>query len=184
MIISTIEVEPTDKIEYLDDTDLIPSNSQLIVQRVPANATDYILNFSSDVQIEFEAGNKAESEYFIGLARRNPNLLSKGFNDVPAHFQAGNFSMFNKTQGIPIGASSEYEKVNDYLKGQNVDPKYTEKEILDMLSNARFFIIKSANQENINLSRIYNEWATTKANEVFKFLKRANLLRPINQARM
>ena len=38
----------------------------------------------------------------------------------------------------------EYEKVHETLKGGNVDAKYTNREIIDILTNARYFIIKSA----------------------------------------
>ena len=35
-----------------------------------------------------------------------------------------------------------------------------------MLTDAKYYIIKSSNQENIDLSRKYSEWATTKSNEI------------------
>jgi cleavage and polyadenylation specificity factor subunit 4 len=51
-------------------------------------------------------------------------------------------------------------------KVENVPKKYTWKEIDEMLTDAKYFIIKSSNQENIDLSRKYSEWATTKSNEI------------------
>lgn len=44
-------------------------------------------------------------------------------------------------------------------------PKYTKEQIESMLTNAKFYIIKSANEENIKLSREHKEWATTRNNE-------------------
>jgi len=41
------------------------------------------------------------------------------------------------------------------------------KEIDKYLNGAKYFIIKSSNFENIQLSIKHSEWATTKANEVF-----------------
>jgi len=43
------------------------------------------------------------------------------------------------------------------------------KEIDKYLQGAKYFIIKSSNFENIQLSIKHSEWATTKANEVFFF---------------
>ena len=47
-----------------------------------------------------------------------------------------------------------------------LEKKYTARDIEDMLSDARYFIIKSSNQDNINISRLKEEWATTMVNEV------------------
>ena len=41
------------------------------------------------------------------------------------------------------------------------------KEIDKYLNGAKYFIIKSSNFENIQLSIKHSEWPTTKANEVF-----------------
>lgn len=54
----------------------------------------------------------------------------------------------------------------DYDKEENVPAKYTEEQVQYMLTNSKFFIIKSANEENIKLSREHSEWATTRSNEV------------------
>ena len=43
--------------------------------------------------------------------------------------------------------------------------KYTMEELNTMLDNARFFIMRSSNTDNINTARAYNEWATTIPNE-------------------
>jgi hypothetical protein len=47
----------------------------------------------------------------------------------------------------------------------NPIPKYTKEQIETMLTTAKFYIIKSANEENIKLSREHKEWATTRNNE-------------------
>ena len=44
------------------------------------------------------------------------------------------------------------------------------KEVEKYLNGAKYFIIKSSNFENIQLSIKHSEWATTKANEVEIFL--------------
>lgn len=48
---------------------------------------------------------------------------------------------------------------------KNVEAKYTKDQLENMLSNSKFFIIKSANDENIHLSIEHGEWATTRNNE-------------------
>lgn len=140
--------------KYLDDVDQVPSNSQLIVQRVPANATEYNLNFSAEPSFQFDDGPKSDSFFFIDLAKRNPNLISKGFNDIPTHFQSQNYNNQRRFPGIPIGSSTDFDRVMEMQRGANVEAKYTTRELLDILSSARFFIIKSNSQENINLSRL------------------------------
>ena len=70
--------------------------------------------------------------------------MPKGANDVPAYLMTTQFNTGHRMTGIPIGSSMEYEKVHETLKGGNVDAKYTNREILDILTNARYFIIKSA----------------------------------------
>ena len=52
------------------------------------------------------------------------------------------------------------------LKEEKLPEKYTRTEIDLMLTYAKYFIIKSSNGDNIELSRKYSEWATTKSNEV------------------
>lgn len=41
----------------------------------------------------------------------------------------------------------------------------SEKELDEISNDARYFIIRSANQENINTAKEFNKWATTKNNE-------------------
>ena len=53
---------------------------------------------------------------------------------------------------------------------KNVEAKYTKDQLENMLSNSKFFIIKSANDENIHLSIEHGEWATTRNNEVVIFI--------------
>ena len=48
---------------------------------------------------------------------------------------------------------------------QKIVPLFTREEFDTALNKARFFIIRSANQENIHVSREYKEWATTRSNE-------------------
>lgn len=100
------------------------------------------------------------------MAKRNPNVMKKGFNDIPTSFQTGMVKSTQNLTNVPYGTTAQYIKVNEYLRGANVAARFSEKEIMHMINNARYFIIKSANQDNINLSRIYNEWATTRSNEV------------------
>lgn len=40
-------------------------------------------------------------------------------------------------------------------------------DLADILNNAKYFIIKSGNLDNIDLARKYSKWATTLPNQVF-----------------
>ena len=100
--------------------------------------------------------------------------MTKGFNDIPTSLQLHLKKNTQNLANVPYGTAAQYMRVTEYLRGGNVDAKYTEREILTMLHTAKYFIIKSSNQDNINLSRIYSEWATTRSNEVitiFDFLE-------------
>ncbi len=39
-------------------------------------------------------------------------------------------------------------------------------DLVEILNNAKYFIIKSINIENISIAKKYNQWATTVANQV------------------
>lgn len=39
-------------------------------------------------------------------------------------------------------------------------------DLVEILNNAKYFIIKSVNIENISIAKKYNQWATTVANQV------------------
>lgn len=44
-------------------------------------------------------------------------------------------------------------------------------DIADILNNAKYFIIKSGNLDNIDLARKFNKWATTLPNQVNSLFK-------------
>ena len=48
---------------------------------------------------------------------------------------------------------------------QGIKAYFTREEFLQSLDKAWFFVIRSSNFENIQISTTYGEWATTKANE-------------------
>lgn len=102
------------------------------------------------------------------LAKHNPNIVTKGFNDKPFRMPVS-----KKPDGIhpanngKTSPSNRMEQENHWEnRDETVPAKYTDKEILEMLTEAKYYIIKSSNDENISLSRAHNEWATTKTNEV------------------
>ena len=75
----------------------------------------------------------------------------------------------SKTGGVYIpNSSSQHQIVYDpsLVPEEDLEKKYTAREIEEMLSDARYFIIKSSNQDNIYISRSHGEWATTMVNEV------------------
>lgn len=104
------------------------------------------------------------------MAKVSSNAATKGFNDAPSMMQhaLAVSKGLTGTGSNPAGASGGYLTDIDpnLLPKENVPKKYTWKEVDEMLTDARYFIIKSSNQENINISRKYSEWATTRSNEV------------------
>lgn len=112
-------------------------------------------------------GPKSETVGSIKLAKPNPNSLTRGFNDYVDILATLPPKTTQVTpSSVPYGTPAEYQRVQEYLRGANISPKYTERQIQEMLGSAKYFIIKSSNQDNINLSRIHKEWATTRSNEV------------------
>jgi len=68
-----------------------------------------------------------------------------------------------------------YAPIHPYGYQPPPTPNYTFnqlpfREIEQHLQGAKYFIIKSSNFENIELSIKHSEWATTKANEVINFV--------------
>jgi hypothetical protein len=105
------------------------------------------------------------------MAKHSSNTITKGFNDINTMIQQA--TGVGKTPTVASGmvtpGGGGY--MGDFdpslmQKEDNVPKKYTWRQVDEMLTEARYFIIKSANQENINLSRKHSEWATTRANEV------------------
>lgn len=108
------------------------------------------------------------------MAKQSSNTITKGFNDIGTMLQQAVGA--GKAVGVApgMGPASAGGYMGDFdpslmQKEDNVPKKYTWKQVDEMLTEARYFIIKSANQENINLSRKHSEWATTRANEVSKY---------------
>lgn len=104
------------------------------------------------------------------MAKQSSNTITKGFNDINTMIQqaTGVGKSLNTAPGMGAGGAGGYMGDIDpslMQKEDNVPKKYTWRQVDEMLTEARYFIIKSANQENINLSRKHSEWATTRANE-------------------
>ena len=104
------------------------------------------------------------------MAKLSSNAATKGFNDAPSMIQHA-LALSKGMTGTgtnAIGSSGGIADIDpNLLPKENVQKKYTWKQIDEMLTDARYFIIKSSNQDNINISRKHSEWATTRSNEVF-----------------
>ena len=105
------------------------------------------------------------------LAKQSAGANIKGFNDANTMMQ--HVIGPSKVPGAPGSAPGGANYNGDYdpnmmPKEEALPKKYTWRQIDDMLTEARYFIIKSSNQENINLSRKHSEWATTRSNEVLQ----------------
>lgn len=75
----------------------------------------------------------------------------------------------SRAAGAHMNASGTQQVITydeELVPKKPLEKKYTARDIEDMLSDARYFIIKSSNQDNINISRLKEEWATTAPNEV------------------
>lgn len=101
-------------------------------------------------------------------AKQSSNAIIKGFNDISTMMQhvTGGTKLPGAPGAAPAGGFVTDFDPNMMPKEELLPKKYTWRQIDDMLTEARYFIIKSSNQENINLSRKHSEWATTRSNEV------------------
>jgi hypothetical protein len=116
----------------------------------------------------FTREEKPITSYNMLQAKLASNAIIKGFNDINTMFQhsTGTTKIPGAPGSTPAGPYAQDFDSNMLPKEEALPKKYTWRQIDDMLTEARYFIIKSSNQENINLSRKHSEWATTRSNEV------------------
>lgn len=114
---------------------MLPSNCSIIVDRVPIEYADY-------------SYKPAES------------VIPKAvfFNQAPQHRKRSNEDRLRMDKK----GGGDKDRPDDKKRFQG---KYTMEELNAMFDNARFFIMRSSNADNINTARAYKEWATTIPNE-------------------
>lgn len=120
---------------------------------------------------------KPITSYNMLQAKQTSSAVIKGFNDINTMFQhvTGPAKLPGAPGTNPAGGYLQDFDSNMIPKEEVLPKKYTWRQIDDMLTEARYFIIKSSNQENINLSRKHSEWATTRSNEVRLYYLEAKL---------
>lgn len=113
------------------------------------------------------------------MAKQSSSTIIRGFNDINTMLQyVGGMNKpipgsYPNQPGQAPGFGGDFDPAL-LQREENVPKKYTWRQIDEMLTEARYFIIKSSNQENINLSRKHSEWATTRANEVSVYNERSS----------
>jgi YT521-B-like domain len=101
------------------------------------------------------------------LAKSTNSGTVKRYDDIQGMKQMMQPISNSRAVYIP-NSSSQHQIVYDpsLVRNEELEKKYTARDIEEMLSDARYFIIKSSNQDNINISRSHGEWATTVINDV------------------
>lgn len=160
----------------------MPSNTFVLIERVPIEYSDAPFQgrwVHSSHMSDFTAV-RPSSSLEPGLSKPYPNAEQPNLHDSSAlnQFKQGaNNAHPPSTQAKDsqqVDQSSNAKAFPDQTSGgfpaQPVNfevavPVFTEEEYEKALDNGRFFVMRSSNAENINLSRAHSEWATTKQNQ-------------------
>jgi hypothetical protein len=181
--------------ELTNELELVPSNTSLLVERVPIEFADFTFKLpgNSTSMYSTNQSNPFNSNIYTTQATENTQkgLTTEGYpksqiipsisslaNPIKTGREGGDLgSDMHEIQkhlaarGLsdPNGAQRMYHnQAEPYPPGQKPEQPeavFTVEEYEKALDTARYFIIRSSNQENIFISRQQNEWATTRSNE-------------------
>lgn len=136
--------------ELINELEYLPSHSNLIVERVPIEYADFTYKVTNP-KVQMLTLNQAQTRETEGMQ----DAKTQSFNPNLGTFQSQ----------IENRNDDKETNIHNDESEHFPDPVFTPEEFSIALDEGRFFIIRSSNQENIQLSKKHEEWATTKANE-------------------
>ena len=131
----------------------LPSNSSVIVERVPIEFADFSYRPLASNYEQHTAMEKSQ----------HPQPVHKNSYDTHNKIVKEPSKIVVNTNSNVQPPSNELQPL--YQPHDNIEPLFTREEYDTALSRARYFIIRSANQENVMISKEHGEWATTRSNE-------------------
>jgi hypothetical protein len=81
-------------------------------------------------------------------------------------FPKNNQFLYNNNKNMESGGYRQYKPYQSYGNNHPQHPPPVPTDIADILNNAKYYIIKSGNLDNIDLARKFSKWATTLPNQV------------------
>lgn len=131
----------------------MPSNSSVTVERVPIEFADFSYR---PLTSNYEQHNTIDKHQHVQAVHKG---LHEGHNKTMKE-QA---KIVINSNIAPLPSFNEHQPT--YQSHDNIEPLFTREEYEMALSRGRYFIIRSANQENVLISKEHGEWATTRSNE-------------------
>lgn len=155
--------------ELINELEYVPSYTNILVERVPIEFADFTYKINMPgvntlTLMQAQQNQKNEESNNSTITMQTKEIIHSGLiQNTDNLTNLSNTNIVQNNQKLEMNNSANVVNSNE---DKNMPMEiFTPDELNNAFENSKFFIIRSANQENVQISRQHEEWATTKANE-------------------